>query len=104
GAVLAPHHAEDAEFGVTGLASEDADDLGVFFSGELVLGDQVGGDGHAGTAGACAISSEWNTIRPSLGPIRGSVARSGCGIIPITLRSRLSTPAMLRREPLALSM
>ena len=32
-----------------------------------------------------------------------SEARSGCGIMPITLRSRLRTPAMLRREPFGLS-
>jgi hypothetical protein len=30
GAVLAPHHAENAEFGVAGLAAEQVDDLLVF--------------------------------------------------------------------------
>ena len=30
GAVLAPHHAEDAEFGVARLAAQDVDDLVVF--------------------------------------------------------------------------
>ncbi len=36
GAVLAPHHAEDAELGVAGLAAEQRDDLVVFRPGELV--------------------------------------------------------------------
>ena len=50
-----------------------------------------------------ARSMDWNTARPSEEPISGSVARSGCGIIPITLRSRFSTPAISRSEPLGLS-
>src|SRR5438067_13896126 len=36
-------------------------------------------------------------------PIRASDARSGWGIMPITLRSRLSTPAMSLTEPLGRS-
>ncbi len=44
GAVLAPHHAEDAQFRVVRLAAQNLDDLAVFRFGELVLGDQVGRD------------------------------------------------------------
>jgi len=36
---------------------------------------------------------------PSSDPSRASLARSGCGINPITLRSRLQIPAMLASEP-----
>ena len=41
GAVLAPHHAEDAEFGVGGLAAEERDDLLVLRRRELVLRDEL---------------------------------------------------------------
>src|ERR1035437_8320412 len=107
GAVLAPHDGEDAELGVGGLAAEDLDHLLILTGRELMLGDDFGGEGgaHAVTAArGIACSMDWNTIRPSVEPIRGSVARSGWGIMPITLRSRLRMPAILRSEPLALSM
>ena len=72
--------------------------------GELVLGDEVGrdGGGHA-DAPPATRPCDWKTTRPSVEPISGSVARSGCGIMPMTLRSRLRMPAMSRREPLGLS-
>ena len=41
-AMLAPHHAEDAEFGIGGLAAEQGDDLVVFRPGELVGFDDFG--------------------------------------------------------------
>ena len=111
GAVLAPHHGEDAEFGVGGLAAEDTDHLVIFAGRELMLGDDFRGKSgaHAGTAARGVVwtidcTMDWNTINPSVEPISGSVRRSGWGIMPITLRSRLSTPAILRSEPLALSM
>ena len=105
-AVLAPHHGEDAEFGVSGLAAQDIDHLLILAGRELMLGDDFGGEGgaHAITADAARCSMDWKTTSPSVEPISGSVARSGWGIMPITLRSRLSTPAILRSEPLALSM
>ena len=45
---------------------------------------------------------ERNSNWPSVEPMYVLVARSGWGIMPSTLRSRLSTPAMLRMEPLGL--
>ena len=42
GAVLAPHHAEDAEFGVGGLAAEERDDFVVFRRRQLVGFDDLG--------------------------------------------------------------
>src|SRR5439155_18444250 len=101
-AMLAPHHAENPELGVVGLAAENRDDLLVLGVRKLMLCDQLGrvrGRAHS----AMAPISERKITRPSLDPISGSVARSGCGIRPSTLRSRLSTPAMLSSDPLGLS-
>ena len=47
-AMLAPHHGEDAEFGVIGLASEDFLDALVFLRRQAVLFDQLGSDGGIG--------------------------------------------------------
>ena len=44
GAVLAPHHGEDAEFGVGGLAAQDIDHLLILAGRELMLGDDLGGE------------------------------------------------------------
>ena len=41
--------------------------------------------------------------RPSAEPRIVSLARSGCGIRPATLRASLQIPAMLRKEPLGLA-
>ena len=101
GAVLAPHDAEDAELGVAGLAAEDVDDFLVFGGRELVLRDEVGGAIMRARGRDCSMDSK--TTRPSAEPIRASLARSGWGIMPMTLRSRLRMPAMSRREPLGLS-
>ena len=107
GAVLAPHHAEHAQFGIARLAAQNLHDLAVFRSSELVLSDQIGSHGHGAhswsAAGSPAIAMLRKTTRPSLDPISGSVARSGCGIIPITLRRAFRIPAMSRMEPLGLS-
>src|SRR5437899_1042468 len=104
GAVLAPHHAEDAELGVSRLASQQRHDFLVFVPGQLVLGDQLRSDrGGAHTLAASAPTIERRMTSPSVEPISGSVARSGCGIRPSTLRSRLSTPAMSSSDPLGLS-
>ena len=45
GAVLAPHHAEDAELGEVGLAAEDFLDAGVLFGRQPVLGHYLGSYG-----------------------------------------------------------
>ena len=49
---------------------------------------------------ASALTSEPRITSPSVDPISGSAARSGCGIMPSTLRSRFRMPAMLRMDPL----
>jgi hypothetical protein len=53
GAVLAPHHGEDAELGDVGIAAEDFLDAGIFVAGDTVFGGDFGsdfyfdlGDGH----------------------------------------------------------
>src|SRR5258708_2506563 len=77
GAVLAPHHTEDAQLGIVRLTAENRFDLAVFAAGELVLSDGVGRD-HTRTAGrATDCSTNSKTTSPSLDPIRDSVARSG---------------------------
>ena len=51
---------------------------------------------------AVAITSERdsNILKPSVQPKAGSLARSGCGIIPSTLRPGLQIPAILSSDPL----
>jgi len=46
---------------------------------------------------------ERNITKPSVDPMSASEARSGCGIMPITLRAGFSTPGMFRVDPLGLS-
>ena len=105
GAVLAPHNAENAQFGVGRLAAEKSHDLVVLRDGELMLRDQLGCDFHESTGTAVGIdaSIDSKTPIPSVEPINGSQARSGCGIMPITLRSRLRIPAIERAEPFGFS-
>ena len=54
-------------------------------------------------AAARVAASERKMSLPSLDPSKSSQARSGCGINPSTLRSRLQMPAMLSRDPLGLA-
>ena len=42
-------------------------------------------------------------LKPSVQPSASSLARSGCGIIPSTLRPGLQIPAMFSSEPLGLA-
>src|SRR6267143_6075034 len=49
-----------------------------------------------------ASTMERKMTKPSLEPRADSTARSGCGIRPATLRSRLQMPAILRTAPLGL--
>src|ERR1700679_2594022 len=100
--MLAPHHAENAKLGIAWFASQQRNDFLIFRGRELMLCDQLGCDGHLVSAGT-ADNIDSKMPRPSVDPMSGSQARSGCGIMPITLRSRLSTPAMLRIEPFGLS-
>jgi len=52
GAVLAPHHAEDAEFGDVWVAAKDFFHAGVFFGGEAVLGGHFGSDSNFSAGGS----------------------------------------------------
>src|SRR5262249_12829548 len=61
--------------------------------------------GHYAVAFAAptrASTIDLKTTRPSAESSAPSIARSGCGIRPPTLRSRLQIPAMLCIEPLGL--
>ena len=49
-----------------------------------------------------ASSNDSNSARPSAEPRIFSAARSGWGIMPMTLKRALAIPAMLAREPLGL--
>src|ERR1700742_4388289 len=102
GAVLAPHHTEDTQLRVTRFTAEKAYDFLKLRGSKLMLLDQLRRDGHLVRAGT-AESIDSNTPSPSVEPISGSQARSGCGIIPITLRSRFNTPAISRIDPFGLS-
>src|SRR5438046_8479273 len=62
-AMLAPHYAEDAQLRVRRLASEDRHDLVILGRDQLVLSDDVGGDGAHLEATARAETSDWNTTR-----------------------------------------
>ena len=100
GTVLAPHHAENTQLRVAGLPSQDGDDLPILVRSQLMLRDHFGRvRRHARTT---AWSTDWKIVSPSVEPISGSDARSGCGIIPITLRSRFRIPAMSPSDPLGL--
>ena len=98
GAMLAPHDAKDAELRVVGLAAQNFGDFGVFFEVDAMREENFRGKVHAFTDIAASIDSK--ITRPSTDPISGSQARSGCGIMPITLRSWFRMPAMRRAEPL----
>ena len=103
GAVLAPHHREDAEFGDVGLAAEHVEDLSILVSRQAVLRDHVGGNvGGEGPVHVKAATRPSNIARPSVPPCCGSASRSGCGIMPRMLPRSFRMPAILRREPLGL--
>src|SRR5438094_285706 len=103
--MLAPHHAEDSKFGDSRLAAEQPQDLLVLVGRDLMLGDGFRSDGrhHPTKTGApTEAASDWKTPSPSVDPSSGSEARSGCGIMPITLPSRFTMPAMSSIDPLGL--
>ena len=99
GAMLAPHHGEDAQLHQIGVAAQQALDAGIFLVREAMLADQFGRDGGHDRASI----KLWNRARPSVPPVMGSTIRSGWGIRPSTLRFGLRMPAMSRAEPLGLS-
>ena len=99
GAMLAPHHREDAELDQIGVAAEQFLDAGIFLVRKPMLADQFGR--HLGHDSASIRLS--NRARPSVPPKADRTTRSGWGIRPSTLRFSLRMPAMSRAEPLGLS-
>src|SRR5689334_17662200 len=98
GAVLAPHHAEDAEFDEARFAVQESLDAAILVVAQPMFGDKLRRDlGHDKVS--IRLS---NMPRPSVPPSSGSTTRSGCGMRPKTLRFSLRMPAMLRAEPLGL--
>src|SRR5581483_6648624 len=95
-AVLRPHHREDPELGEVRLAPEKADDPFVLVGLEAVAFERLLVHGHA-VANAFTIDSRMTS--PSTLPSRGSQARSGCGIMPTTLRRSLQMPAFAWTDP-----
>jgi hypothetical protein len=89
GAMLGPHHREDAEFGQIRRSPHRVEDALIFFGGKAVLGDDFGRDlGHAPRlSGTVALRLDLDRFRSngsanwllsSLGPNGG-----GQGVIPI---------------------
>ena len=97
GAVLGPEQAEHRQLDVVRLPPQLRDDqlvLGVGQSQLAVFGRRRA---HAANlAIARKISS------PSVEPVSGSTACSGCGISPITFPASFVTPAMSRTDPFEL--
>ena len=104
GAMLAPHHAEDAQLDHAGLAAHQPQDAVIFGVRKPVLADDLRRDGSSAVALMTGLQPGSGTGRGRrCGPSSGSTTRSGCGIRPSTLRFSLMMPAMLRAEPLGLS-
>ena len=55
--------------------------------------------GPGENAGAPAAATASKTRSPSVEPVSGSTACSGCGISPTTLPASFRTPAMSRADP-----
>ena len=85
GAVLAPHHREDAKLGQIRRAAENRQNPRVFLSRQAVAGDDIGGDRRGLGVQFNASIKASNIARPSVRPVAGSKARSGWGIRPSTL-------------------
>src|SRR5262249_34762761 len=94
--VLGPHHREDPELGQIRIAAEELDDAAVLVRREPVAIESLAIDHR--TAIAPTIDSK--IMRPSTPPSSGSHARSGCGIIPTTLRRSLQMAAIAFTDPL----
>ena len=105
GAVLAPHHRKDAEFGDIGLAAKNLGGPRVLLGREAEVPGERGVAGRRLGPGAQAASARVRPPkngRPSVPPRRASARRSGWGMSP-RMRPVLSvTPAIWRAEPLGL--
>ena len=120
GAVLGPQQREHRELDLDRLAPQARDDQLVLAGGQPEREARAARprDGAAARRGgspvpapaqpverphAAAAASEANRPRPSVDPVSGSTACSGCGIRPNTLPRSLTTPAMSSSEPLGFS-
>ena len=99
GAVLAPHHRKHAQFRLVGLPAQALLDPVKLLGGQPELEGEI----FCLHSDLPAPAAPRRIPRPSIPPISGSQQRSGCGIIPRTLPSRLRIPAMFRLEPLGLA-
>src|SRR4051794_12598303 len=101
GTVLGPEQAEHRQLDVVRVAAQllaDQLELGVGQPQLAVLG---GLDAHAATRPSTAPAPR-NSRSPSVEPVSGSTACSGCGISPRTLPASLVTPATSRSDPFEL--
>src|SRR6185437_2985318 len=80
GAMLRPHHREDAELGEVGRAAHDLHRARIFLGAEAEFGSKRGADLSFGQFSASTKPAKNGT--PSSEPCRGCVASSGCGISP----------------------
>src|SRR5216117_4026434 len=94
-AVLRPHHREDAELGDVRLAAEELDNPRVLVRLQPVTFEHLRIDHRT----AIALTIDSKIMRPSSPPSSASQARSGCGIMPTTLRDRLQIPAIACTDP-----
>src|SRR3954464_7814821 len=94
-AVLRPHHREDAELRQVRLSPHERDDAFVFVRLDAVTLQCLLID-HAG---ANAFTMDSRMTSPSVPPSAASQARSGCGIMPTTLRRSLQMPAIACADP-----
>ncbi len=103
-AVLGPHHAVHREFAAGGATAENLADPRVFVDAQPQLRPRLSlfgtvrglldGIGHVATS---AVRTEVKKPSPStVGPVRRSIACSGCGIKPTTLPRAFVIPAMSR--------
>ena len=100
-AVLAPHHAEHAEFRDIRFAAQKIFDELVFFFRQPVAEHDFFGYFRFHH---CRHSSRDSQIHlPSVQPSRSSEARSGCGIMPSTFPFSFMIPAILSTDPLGLA-
>src|SRR5205823_10489961 len=105
-AVLRPEHAHHAQLQRVRLSPQPLHDQVVLGAGQRHLAQlpvAYHGAHPATPTTPAAATTERKSRRPSSPPSPGSAQRSGCGIIPSTLPSRLTSPAMLCCEPVGLA-
>ena len=104
GTVLGPHDRENAQLHQVRRPAQTVQDDLVFGVDDAVFLDDLGGDafGVLGHGGYALPRRDSNSFSPSVPPCFSSTARSGWGIMPMTLPCSLVMPAMSRAEPLGL--